>query len=351
VRAGGHAGAVWPRALFTDMVIYKLAPDGRELWSTRWGDQFQEKLFSVAAGAPYVLVAGLHNTSMDPRESEMVVLALDPGDGRVGWEFRWSQGPGYEEVDGLVADGEFIYVSGWTTGAKTGNDLAILKLTREGELVWAQTWGSDGWDQADGQLVVDADTLYVAGRYDAANILAGGRSLLIKFRKDTGAYIAHTTWDEGALGNDALGLASDGTYLYPVGLTIVAQGGGQIFVRKYTKDLEFVWEQLWGGSGGESARAIAVTPNGQILIAGETYSDGAGKSDVALLLYGADGKLQWSRTWGGPRIDNVQGLRVAGDFVYLAGVTESFGQGQSDALLIKAAWAGAELPPASTPAP
>src|SRR4030042_1472283 len=103
----------------------------------------------------------------------MAVLALDRQDGHLIWEYTWGLGFGYQEVDGLVVDGESIYISGWTTGETTGNDAAILKLDLWGNLIWAQNWGTAGWDQADGQLVVTEDRLYIAGRYNGANILVG----------------------------------------------------------------------------------------------------------------------------------------------------------------------------------
>jgi len=334
-----------PKELFADMMIYKFAPDGTELWHTRWGGSLQEKTFIVTVSEPYVYVGGLSHTALSLTEADMAVLALDMGDGHVVWEFKWGQGFGYEEVDGLVVDGDAIYVAGWTTGEMTSSDAAILKLDKAGHLVWARTWGTDGWDQADGQIVVDADTIYVVGRYNAPNIALGGEAYVAKFSKETGEYLAHRTWG-GPIFNDALGMTSDGTYLYLVGLTLGFGNGGQIFLLKYDKDLNLLWQQLWGGPGGESARCLAVDAAGRILVAGNTDSYGNGANDIALLQYSPEGELLWSRTWGGPEIDAVQGIVLDGDVAYLAGRTLSYGNGQDDALLIKADGRTGLFPPA-----
>jgi hypothetical protein len=323
-------------AAFFDMVIYKFAPDGREIWRTQWGENLQEKAFVVAVAEPYVYVGGLQNNSLSLFDSDMIVLALDMDDGRLVWKFNWGQGFGYQEVDGLVVDGDHLFVSGWTTSEKTDGDIGLLKLKRaDGSLIWAKTWGTDKFDSADGQMIVDRDAVYVSGRTQGANMLTGGAAVLVKFSKETGGYLDHRTWG-GPLFSDGLGMTSDGTFLYVTGLTLDKGNGGQIFLLKYDKDLNLVWEQVWGGKAAESARAAQVDANGNILIAGNTFSYGAGKSDVALLQFSPDGKLNWSQLWGGPLDDSTQGIAIYGDYVYLVGSTENKSRGLNDALLIKA---------------
>jgi len=323
-----------PGEPFSDMVIYRIAPDGAQAWETRWGGKFMEKAFVVAVDSGVVYVGGLTYTSPNLTQADMAVLALDAADGHLLWDFTWDQGYGYEEVDGLVVDGDSLFVSGWTTGEATSTDVGLLKLTREGELVWESTWGTPQWDQGDGQMVVDDESVFVSGRYNAQNILLGGEGLLVRFSKETGEYLQHTTWG-GPIGTDALGLTSDGTFLYAVGLTVDEGQGGQIFVRKYDKRLSLMWASLWGGAKSESARAIAVDPSGYIVVAGESASGGAGGLDLVLLRFDPEGRLDWSRQWGGPANEGALGLALSGSAAYIAGSTHSFGMGQDDALLLK----------------
>lgn len=157
------------------------------------------------------------------------------------WHFTWGQGFGYEETDSLVVDGNYLYVSGWTAGEETGCDIAVLKLDRKGNLVWARTWGTDGFDSADGQMVVDDRYLYVSGRIGGENLLAGDDAVVVKFSKENGDYLNLTTWG-GTAFDDGLGMASDSSYLYVVGLTLSYGNGGQIFLLKYGKDINLVLE-------------------------------------------------------------------------------------------------------------
>ena len=332
-------------AIFYDMVIYKFAPDGTELWRTQWGGNLEEKAFVVWVQEPYVYVGGTQHTSAALDQADMAVLALDMNSGNVLWSYTWGQGFGYEEVDGLVADGDSLYVSGWTTGQTTGGDVAVLKLKRsDGSLVWAKTWGSDKFDSADGQMVVDDQYIYISGRTEGNNVLIGGKALIAKFDKATGECLDHRTWG-GPVFNDGLGMTSDGTNLYVVGLTLGFGNGGQIFLLKYDKALNLLWQQLWGGAGSESARAAVVDESGNILVAGNTDSYGSGKGDIALLSYSPEGSLNWSQLWGGPLKDAAQGIALLDGFVYLVGSTENNSLGLNDALLIKADARAGGFPP------
>jgi hypothetical protein len=330
-------------APFFDMVIYKFDPQGNAVWLAQWGNQFEQKAFIVVVKEPYVFIGGTNHSSISLTDSNMVLLSLDMNSGEIVWDFTWDQGFGYEEVDGLVVEDDAIYLSGWTTGKDTSNDIAVLKLDRDGSLVWAQTWGGDGFDTGDGQMVVDENAIYVSGRYNGTNILMGGQSVLVKFDKGTGTYLDHALWGSTVF-SDGLGSTSDGSHIYVVGL-IIANGNGQIFILKYDRELNLLWAQEWGGRAGESARVTEVDPDGNILIAGTTLSFGAGKSDIVLLQYSPDGALNWPSTWGGPLGDTVQGMAIYGNYVYLAGSTENDSQGMADGLVIKADRIAGRFPP------
>ena len=254
------------------------------------------------------------------------------------WDLTWDGGFGYEELDGLVVDGDTIYAAGWTTGETTGNDLAVLKVTLDGRLVDSRIWGTPFWDEANGQIVVGPQYVYVAGRYNAPSEVAGGDAVLAAFDKHTLEYAWHRTWG-GEDFDDAFGMIGDGPYLYVVGLTL-SFGGSHIFLLKYNLDGTLLWETTWGGTGAESSRSLAVTGDGDILVVGKTTAYGQGKHDIVLLRYAPDDSLRWFQTWGGPEIETAHGIVVDGQHAYIAGETYSFGQGKNDALLIKASIEG-----------
>jgi hypothetical protein len=320
-------------AAYFDIVTWKFAPDGQELWRSQFGKDFEEKAFIVKVAGQYVLVGGEQRESASLSQSTMLLLALDPSDGHIAWQWTWSSGVGYHEVDGVIVDGNSVYVSGWTGSAKASGEVAVAKLgLADGRQAWVRTWGGPKFDEADGQLVVDNEFLYVSGRY-GGEALTGGKALIAKFSKATGEYVAHVSWGDGPM-SDGLGMTSDGTNLYVTGLTLEGLNG-QILLLKLDKSLQLLWQRTWGGKEGESARALAVDRSGDVLIAGHTFSRGSGSSDIALLKFSANGTLAWEQIWGGPARDEAHGLVIAGDAAYIAGETANGSAGQTDGLLLR----------------
>jgi hypothetical protein len=329
---------------FMDIYLTCLTPGGEEIWRSHWGSSRVDQAYEVHVHDPYVYVGGRTVESLRLDTSDMILLAFNMADGSLAWEFTWDQGYGYEEIDGIIAEDDAIFIAGWTTAENNLLDIALLRLTPDGEMVWVQTWGSNGWDEENGQIVVTADRIYLAGRYDAQNAVFGGDAVLAAFEKTTGEYLWHTTWG-GPQMDDALGMASDGEALYMVGITANYGQNGQVFLLKYDLDGSLLWEQVWGGPQGESARTLEIA-DGEVLVGVNTLSYGAGGEDIALVRFdAADGSPLGYQTWGGPENDGPLGSVVSGDVLYLAGNTRSFSQGDTDALLLRIDLAGRVLPP------
>jgi outer membrane protein assembly factor BamB len=334
-----------PGQWFTDMAIYKFAPDGTELWRTQWGGEFQEKAFIVDAAEPYVYVGGLTHIGIGPTEADMAVLALEAETGQVLWEFVWGQGYGYEEVDGLVVEEDAIYLSGWSTSEGDNYDIAILKLDRQGNKIWETVWGTPGFDSCDGQMVVTGDSLYVSGKLDADNMLFGGDAYVAQFSKSSGEYLRRYVYDS-PVASDGLGMTGDGEALYVVGIDWIAGEGNQLLVLKLDFDLNLLWERHWGEAGGEYvSRSAAVNEAGELIVAVTQRIPNSAPGDLAFVFYNPNGDLLHVTTWGGPDEEIAHGVVVRGPFLYLAGEVKYADEPQGDALLLKADALRGAFPP------
>jgi murein DD-endopeptidase MepM/ murein hydrolase activator NlpD len=84
------------------------------------------------------------------------------------------------------------------------------------------------------------------------------------------------------------------------------------------------WQRAFGGTGDDWGSSVRQTSDGGYIVAGSTYSRGAGGSDVALSKTDASGRVLWTRTFGGLNDDygsSVEqtsdgGFIVLGDTVY-----------------------------------
>jgi hypothetical protein len=96
------------------------------------------------------------------------------------------------------------------------------------------------------------------------------------------------------------------------------------------------WKRTYGGTVYDAANAITSTPDGNFIVAGETYSFGGVGGDVYLLKIKPDGDTIWTKTYGGPGNDMVRAITPTpdGNFI-VAGSTNSFGAGGNDVYLLK----------------
>ena len=102
-----------------------------------------------------------------------------------------------------------------------------------------------------------------------------------------------------------------------------------------------VWAKVWGDTMEDGGSSVRQTADSGYIIAGYTGSSGAGGHDVWLIKTNAQGGTDWTRTYGGQSGDQGNSVAPTADGGYIiAGYTWSFGAGNADVYLIKTDAAG-----------
>ncbi len=104
-------------------------------------------------------------------------------------------------------------------------------------------------------------------------------------------------------------------------------GGDDALVMKLNPDGSLAWAKTYGGKDSDGANAVALAPNGDIIVAGYTDSFGAGYEDVWVLRLDSNGNVKWQKTYGGSDEDVADAVALAGNDIIVAGETWSFGAG------------------------
>jgi hypothetical protein len=115
-------------------------------------------------------------------------------------------------------------------------------------------------------------------------------------------------------------------------------GSGEydIYLVKIDSIGDTLWTKTYGGTNWEIGYEIIQTYDGGYAIIGETFSYGAGGSDVYLIKTDSNGDSLWTKTYGGKMQDFGRAIiELYDSTLIIAGGTSSFGAGGIDVLLLK----------------
>ncbi|MFZ8826290.1 MAG: T9SS type A sorting domain-containing protein [Candidatus Caldipriscus sp.] len=108
------------------------------------------------------------------------------------------------------------------------------------------------------------------------------------------------------------------------------------FFTQYAHAQVVRFAKIYGGTGSVMASPVQQTSDGGYIVAGWTFSFGAGYWDIILIKTDANGDIQWAKTYGGTDHDFAFSVQQTSDGGYIvAGLTTSFGAGGEDIFLIK----------------
>jgi len=227
-----------------------------------------------------------------------------------------------------TTDGGYI-VAGSTESLGTGGkDVYILKLNSKGEIEWQRIFDGGSNDQAT-SIQQTTDGGYIVAGWTESFSSGGTDGYILKLNSNGGVEWQKTFG--GKYNDEAYSIqqTTDGGYIV-AGETYSFETGGyyDVYILKLNSKGEIEWQKTFGGDGFDIAMSIQQTADGGYIIAGSTYSFGAGKEDVYILKLNAKGEVEWQKTFGGKYIDEAYSIQQTADGGYIvAGCTESFGFG------------------------
>ena len=272
--------------------LYKMDSDNNLIWmDTVATGGYAQQSYNLKVTDSLVFLGGRTCNNIGVTSCNALFKAVDANTGiTTDLNFIWDGGYGYEEIDGIHLESDGIYLTGWTEGDSTAVDLLLMKIDYNGNILWENSWGSSGArdDHQDGHIVVDDSMVYVSGLWDGTTLLGWeGSALLAKFDKSNGNFVDSVLYGRNDIwlnAENALGMTTDGDYLYTVGYTTTSENNWDLFVAKYDKNFNQIWYTTWGGTAAaESSRSLVVHDDGSIYVGGTTESYGSGEMDVLLL--------------------------------------------------------------------
>ena len=318
-----------------DVWLVRLDGDGNKLWDRSFGGPAIDRARAIIETRDQHLVVAGATESKGAGEFDVWVLKLDAG-GELLWD-RHFGGIATDWASAVVETGDGGLALGAYTQDEAGAayDFWVIKLSTDGDLLWQRRYGGEATDWINAIAETSDGNLVVAGHTES--IGAGKADLwVLKLTAD-----GEPLWDR-SFGGAETDYASTVTATRDGGLLIggmtrsTGAGGFDIRIIKLTADGEVVWQQTFGGEKDDWVRAVLETRDGGHALAGYTMSQGAGLYDVWLLKLDADGSLLWERTFGEAGNEWARALVEMPDGgLALAGDTYSRGAGASDVLVLR----------------
>ncbi len=319
---------------------WQLDDRGVSLWQKTYGgaedDDFQAAALAADGGA---VVAG-STRSFGVVGQDAWVMRLDTA-GESVWQYAFG-GVGNESARAIwaTADGGYVLAGSSSSGSAGGSDGWVWRLDAAGNIVWQAIYGGPAVDEfkavvatADGGFAVAGETWSFGAALSDAWLLKLGSDGAVIWQKRYGDLLA-----DGWL---ALQSAANGGVI-AAGYTDSAGTGGQdAWVMQVDAAGEVVWQAAYGGVDTDRAEALLPLAGGGYLVTGVTESFGAGHEDAWVFRLDDQGQIVWQKTYGSSlAADAAKSITAAplgalAGGALLAGYTFSFGAGAADAWLLQ----------------
>jgi hypothetical protein len=348
----------------SDAVLLRLGADGNVAAAYPFGGPNQERGAAVAVDAAgnvayaglFSDTAALGDVKATANGSDDLFVARLDAKGNVAW--LWSAGGvGSDDVSALVAapDGgwvlsvsfaEVITLGGVRLTSRGGTDVALVKLTADGDVAWVTQLGGDEDDLLNRLAIDSQGGLYGLGAFKGTTELGGGPlksagalDLMVARFDPAGRHL----WSK-RLGNPfnekpggiavdrAGGIVITGSFDRDVdflGTPVVSKGESDVFVARLTGDGALSWVKTYGADKEDAGFGIAVDSAGALVVTGwfEGSIDfgggalkGRGYHDVFVARLGPDGSDRGAVRFGGQDYDEGRALALGADgAVYATG--------------------------------
>ncbi len=316
-----------------------LAQPPGTLWTQTYGGEGFDALTSFAetSDGGYIL-AGSTN-------SGQIWLIRTDSEGEEEWSQTYSgsswsgEGGSWYSTSGThviqAIDGGFAFIWSSVSGdhyGDTSSSFHLVKTDSNGEEEWRDTTtdSDSGLRPLSLQQTIDSGFIlsyvwndmgpwsFVVSKKDSSGITEWSRELFIV---------------SSGLGD--VRQVDDGGYIVVAG-TSLFDDPDNIQLIKLDSSGEEDWVQVFGGDEEGTGFKAQQTDDGGYILVGGTRSFGAGNSDAWLIKTDSSGEEEWSQTFGGVNFDGLYDIQQTGDNGYImAGSTFSFGAGSQDGWLLK----------------
>jgi len=301
VSVGGAAGSDEDRAVEAHLDTTGVSSGARR-WVASYGGTGSDWVEWIVEkpGGGYILAAG--SDSFGAGLHDYWVLSLS-ADGNLEWqEAIGGSSREWPESAAVAPDGGSIIAGQTYSFGSGGSDAWLVRIDGDGEVIWEKAYGGGADDWAVSVASQPSGTYVVYGGTASWGV---GKTDILLFEVDA---VGEVLWEKryGGPGDDApvaLQQLEDGGFLLTGATDSFGSGGVDAFALRLDEEGQIVWESAYGGAADDYPWWAGQTSDGGFVLAGGTYSFGAGEFDAWLVRLDSSGQIEWQKTYGGTAND------------------------------------------------
>lgn len=281
------------KSITSDAFILKIDAKGQQDWKKTFGRIGNDSIASIKTlpNGGYV-VAG-YSEAPGKGARDAYVARFDATGSPLWEEYLGGEAADEGRAAAVLPDGRII-VAGSTQSKGMGqDDVALWALDAEGKLLWHQTYGWQGSDRAYALAMASDGGYWVSGLTRSRG--AGASDVYVLRLDATGGLLWQQTYgDEGTDEAIALEVAPDGGAFIVGTSQPLSFEKTDVYVLRLDREGKELWNRHIGGPREDVANGAALTPDGGLVIAGSTKSFGDLLGDFYLIKTDDQGQVSGS---------------------------------------------------------
>lgn len=343
IKIDSRGNMLWVKT-FEDIESFRQTSDGGYILA---GDKDSDFMLIKLEKEPPTPTALFINNPKHPGVEQMITfnasLSYDPDEKITNYQWNFGDGNTLNTTEKTIihsyaSKGTYnvtVTVKNNNTAMHSTNRKVTVQQITPPKMEWKQTIGGIGFDNAN-SVQQTCDGGYISAGITGSYGSGDGDFWLVKTDSN-----GKEQWNRTFGGTDydyahSVMQTLDGGYILAGNTWSYGAGESDVWLVKTDAHGYEQWNRTFGGTDRDSTYSVTQAVDGGYILAGGTNSYGAGRSDVWLVKTDSKGYEQWNKTFGGINDDRAESVRQTFDGGYiLAGGTGSFGRGWSDVWLIK----------------